>query len=162
VGAVTIVAEALVQALVLVLGAVLAVRLDRRARYRRAVEEAVMRLDAPWQTYVGQVTALEPDYKTWHEAGEAVSKLVTDIEVKAAGFGARRRDLIRGDAQQIRGAVTAAVWRLMEGASGPPSEVAIKRLFKHHQDLKRHVLGEVASPFHGVRDWIEEMNASSD
>lgn len=154
----TIGVEAIVQALLLVTGAMVAVRLDRRARYRRAVEEAVLRLDAPWQAFVSQVTSPDPEYTAWSEADEAITKLMIEIEIKAAGYGRRRRGFVRDNAQQIRAAVTASVWRRMEGATGPPTDVALKRLFEHYNELRRQVIGDFAGPFRGVRDWILEMN----
>jgi hypothetical protein len=138
--------EASIQALMLVVAATVAVWFDRRAKLRRDVEEAVLRLDLEWLRFFLLVFHESDDEERVSEAVEPVRRILSEIRMKARGYlRPSRRNRILATVEELGGHVSAADARLHLMRRPAPSWLAV-RAEELRKDLMDLVFGDGARP----------------
>jgi hypothetical protein len=138
--------EAAIQALMLVVAASVAVWFDRRAKLRRDVEEAVLRLDIEWLRFFLLVFHESDDEERVSEAVEPVRRILNEIRMKARDYQRpSRRRRILATVEELGGHVSAADARLHLMKRPAPSWLAAQAE-DLRKDLMDLVFGDGARP----------------
>lgn len=131
--------DAAVQALVLVLAAVAALSFERRARYRREIEETLLELNADWGLAMVALSVGPERAPDWSARIAATHESLVEVEVKARGYVGRKRRQVSQVARELRNGVFAAASHLTVSRQPVPPAM-INALAERRRELDRLVL----------------------
>lgn len=150
----------IIQAVVILTGAVFTLWLDRKARDRREVEDATLRLSNAISVTVGGLLVDHMDRSVgsaWQEQANRVHDLLSDVQIKSRGFRPKKRDYIKREAEDLQAGIGAAqLLVVVDEKRVSPAEVVSLNSLRLHEA----VFGHTSALYELRKAWEQRLETS--